>query len=874
MTPFRRSLFPFFLLVLLSGGVLALPARSEEANLMANPGFEEADSTAWRENNWGKLDAEYALDPENPHAGRFSKRVTLRKTGPADLQWTQFPLEIKAAGSYRVRFWLRGRSNTGAVRMSIRKMAPPYTNALSYEVSPSEDWKEYVFDFTLPQSFDTKMAGIVFSIHDETTFWLDDVSMTPLPAVSEEPAVSGNRIPNGSFELGRDGWTGTFRERRGMADAMAAQEANVGAEFAPVKAADAPQGKRVLRFEVREGARAMLTTGYFPLRYGHPATIGFWMKADAPDRKLLVHLANGLFPNIAWQGKEFTSPDAEWHRYTFPVLPQPEFGGRYCLEMATADAAVYQLDDVTATEDDLPAAAPVVFQAGSEPAPGNDPASLFDKGEKAAFLLHVLSDKARTLTVHVVDAWGREIKTFPVAVPAAPTEAADIPLVLPTALYGGFKCVVDDPLGGPLPAAEIIYAVLPPVKAASEVKEPFFGTHADLTPYNLHIASRAGFRLLRLWPPLITIWAAVEPTPGNWSFETRGLERATKMGFRFLGMLGSTPASEADAPTPADAAKSNWFDNWPPKDWDAWRGYIGRSLKAYGPYIKEWEVWNEPDGGGFLRIPAGKSRPQVYVDIVKNAFPAFPPATEARFSGGVVTTLSRPFTREILDLGVASCLDAYSTHYYEMSLGIGPEENQLFLDRLAEVRAQKGRSGKPLDVLVTEFSADKIKSWLDGACLPGNGMTVAEGAALLTRTTIALKALGIKEAYQYAGFAQPSGRIAYRDGFADYIEVNGAPRPALAAQAAMAHFLEEASAAGLVQVQLEAGGGKATVASFLLAGRKTDVVWAKKPVKLGEIAAVPFAGRSGYDMMGNPVALSTDLPVGPDPLYLVQEAKH
>jgi hypothetical protein len=864
---FRRAVFAVSFLPLMLA--LGSHAQAKGGNLLENPGFESAGAIGWNDNNWAKLDAEYALDAQNPHSGRYSKRVTLRKLGPSDLQLVQLPAGLIAGESYRLRFWLKGRSNTGAVDVRFRQMSVPYRTSIDWHVSPGEAWKEYVFDFTMPADPEPSDLGLIFSIRDETTFWIDDVSLSAMPSISDEPPVAGNRIRNGSFEVGRDGWSGTFRERSGMADGLKSHEANVGADFLPVAVSDAPVGKRVLQFTVNDSGRAMLTTTYFPLRYGHAATIGFWMKTDRPEKTILARLANGNFPNITWQGREFTSPDTKWHRYTFSVLPKPEFGGRYCLEFNTADVATFSLDDVTATEDGLPAAAPAAFLAGSEPAPGGDPANLFDKDQPANFILHVQSDRPRALSGRVIDVWGKTIQTISLKVPATTPASgvADVRLSLPTALYGGFKCIIDDPAGGKLPAAEILYAVLPKLKPASEVKDPFFGTHVELTPYNLHIAERAGFRLLRLWPPLITIWAAVEPTPGEWNFETRGMARATQMGFRFLGMLGCTPPAEADA-TADQAAASNWYTNWPPRDWEAWRGYITKTLAAYGPYIKEWEIWNEPDGGGFLMIPPGKKRPEVYAEIVKNAAPVLPFPDKFRFSGGVVTTLARPFTKDVLDLGVGSLVDTYSTHYYEIAVGIGPEENEIFLSRLADIRGRKNRQGEPLEVLVTEFSVDKIKSWLDTACLPGGGLTVAEAAATLTRVTVALKALGIREAYQYAAFAQPAGRIAYRDGFSDYIEINGAPRPALAAQATMARFLEDATAAGLKVVDV--GTDRVTIASFVFEKWKIDVVWSRKRVPLGDIPAFSVSGCTAYDLMGNPIPLSRETLVSPDPIYLIQ----
>ena len=46
-----------------------------------------------------------------------------------------------------------------------------------------------------------------------------------------------------------------------------------------------------------------------------------------------------------------------------------------------------------------------------------------------------------------------------------------------------------------------------------------------------------------------------------------------------------------------------------PASLDAWRGYVRRVVTEFKPYVKTWEVWNEPNLNDYL-----KEHPDEYVN--------------------------------------------------------------------------------------------------------------------------------------------------------------------------------------------------------------------------------------------------------------------
>jgi hypothetical protein len=848
-------------------------------NLIVNPSFENPPASyGWNQNNWPKNDVQFVLDQANPHSGKQSQRISIRHiTGSAAvLQFMQPPLPVRPGMSLQLRCWTRGPANTRPIAVLLRKRGSPYTTYFRAEISLTAGWTESVFTITMPANTDMHDTVLDFELLEENTFWLDDVSLVLLPAQEAGVPLVGNQLKNGSFEVGRDKWYATFRES-GFKNMDLAEENNVTANIVVRPEEGAPHGRNVLAWEILNGSGFELTSAYFHLRYGHPASIRFWLKCPHVHSGFSVSLGQGKFPNLVSESQTFKSSREGWNFYQIVVTPKPADGGTYYLDFKMSGPGKYELDGVSVVEGETADQAfpPVHTEAGWGLPEGTPPGNLFYPADKIRFPLYVTTatgEKEIPVHLRLLDYRDRELKQSDTVVNLDAEGRGHTSMLLPADRLGGFK--VEARLGknasAAVPNADLLYSVVPRLKPPAEAGDSFFGGHVNLTPYNLAIAERLGFRWLRLHPPLCTKWMVVEGTKGTFQFGTQGVARARERGFHVQGTFDTTPWFYADG-DPAQTRGSAWYSSYPPADWPAWRNYVQKTAVAFGPYVQAWEIWNEPDGG-FLRVKPGEEKEKVYVNLVRQTRKALDDAgIHAFLIGNVAATLDRPFTWRELEMGGGKEVDALSFHLYNEDRG--PEEKQPALaDQLAKLRSYPNRSGKAPDLWNTENGIwlSSGRSWLASAEIPaGVSTTMADAANTVTRALAGLKAMGVKRYFQYAAFAAPSGRIVHRDECCGIIDVNGVPHPAGAAYAAAVYFLEDAQPAGLEV--LAAGSAHVTMAKFHAAAGPITVIWSRDAVKLGQIPGLDWLRASGFDLMGNPISLSPDTPVTLDPIYLVQK---
>ena len=854
--------------------VVASPALADDAdapapNLIPNPGFENGTEGKWHKDDFAHLGGEFALDTQNPHSGKSAWRISLNTESGSLGEVHAFcgPLPLAPGMALQLRFWMRGKSNTGFMKVLLRKMGAPYTTYWSAQCAPTDEWTESVLTVIVPPKADPDDTVLMFTVRNGSTIWLDDVQLSEIPKVEGGEPPVGNQVRNGSFETGADGWFATFREYG--VSGPAADEINIGSTLESAEAKGAPWGARALHLDLKPGGYAMVTSSYFHLRYGRPATVSFWAKGTA-GHKLALSLGSGKFSNLSRQDQSLTL-NSEWTFYSFPFTPTPSVSGRYFLEFTSHEPGPLLLDGVAAVEGDQPLrdAPPLQGVAvGTAPAPGGDPANMFSKGDKADFVLRVLSDGSRDLEARVVDPWDQVVGRFDLPVKKAVDVPATVPLSLPTDRFGGFKCVVSEKGGDGRPLAEILYVVVPQLKPLKEAApDSFFGTNALLTPYNLHIMEKGGFRWLRLYGPIHTLWITVEPRPGEWTFSTEGIRRAHEMGFQILGLLATVPPWHADV-DPQHAADYHWWNSSPPNDWDAWADYVHRTQAAFGD-IHHWEVWNEPDCG-YLQVKPGEKHDDVYLTILEHTAAVSRPGDTV--IGDVASHFPNPFIDGVLEKGGAAKMDAFSFHDYDASSGRSPDE----MGNVAGIEAigkRTNRSGQPLPLWVTEEGVylDDGKEWLELPQIPTTEkMSIGDAASTIVRTVVCLKAIGLQRHFFYAALAQPSGRAVYRDDCSGMIDVNGIPLPSLAAHAAMVSFLEDAPAEGFEELAVD--GKKVSVAHFRKDGKKLDVLWAQAQgaVPLGAIPGVTLSGRQAFDLMANPIPVDERTVLTRKPIYLLE----
>ena len=885
----------FLVLAYCLGVTLACADTTPAPNLVSNPGFEEG-TAPWAENNWLHNEVRFLRDKVNPHSGTFSYMMQFTKSIHDPITQFLYPaLAVRSNQTLRVSYWARGISNGPALHLLLRKGQEPYTVYFRAESIPTEQWQEFVYTISLPPKLDSETVQLAFQLRGVGTIWVDDVSVTEMPAVEEGEAPRENPIRNASFEAGRDGWTGTFRTREfGTAweESGSNSPSPEGARLSTTEAPGAPHGRRYLSFDIPAQGRAVVTSAYFPARYGRPMTLKFSLRASTPV-SFHASLASGKNANVRLDGGSTLQASSEWKTFSVPATLNPAPSGVYCVFFEFPQPAHYDIDAVTLTENENPGVALFPPAFSISPTTQTPTAHLYSLNQDGKFQLQIAGAKGSPNwpgVVTVRDYLDQTVAQVEVNVPLDAEGYGQASFSVPTNRYGAFRmearrldgvATEQSPswwqkwLGpkkaetpkiatGPL-LAEQIYSVLPDLPAPAERPDSYFGSHVDLNSYNLEIARRAGFRWLRLYPPLMTQWMAMEHTPGNWNFQTENVVKAKAQGFRILANLGTAPDFAADVDPKAE--KARWTRSYPPADLNRWKDYVVRSFNAFSSCVDAWEIWNEPDGG-YLKVRPGLDKTEVYFSLLKAAREALDSTGKPAFvTGPAIANINAPLGWGILDKGAAEYLDAFSFHFYSLAAG-GSNPDIDFLNAvMAHYATYRGKNQTPLALWHTEggIYLAGSQSWLQTYRIPPSSVvTPSQSAASMVRSAIYFKANGVKRHFAYQSGTSEAGRRTPEDITCGFIDVTGIPGPGIAAHAAMVSQVEDANGTGFETRVIE--NIRVRVAHFAGAKEKVDVYWAENSLALAKVLGPSFEGKV-FDVMGNPLSVPNAV-IGEYPVYV------
>ncbi|MCK6490459.1 MAG: hypothetical protein L6R48_19475 [Planctomycetes bacterium] len=854
--------------ILIPLACVALAAAAEgEPIAIANPGFEDG-LAGWTLDNWARNHASAEPDTVNPHGGRAAVRIEMKRVlNQADLQFSSGPLALRPERALEVRFWARGVSNTAAITTMLRRTDAPYTAWFRCDTVLVDEWREFVYVTTLPPEAVRAPVSLRFRLNAAGVAWIDDVSVRELPARDPGPAPTANPVRNHSFEVGTEGWSATIRSRE-FPEAW--QEAGSyapcppdGTLAAPV-AEGCPHGRHCLQLEVPADSFAKLTSAYFPARYGHRVRLSLSLRAEPPG-EVAIGLVAGKNGNARFQSVQRTA-ETTWQRVEFDTVLKPGDSGVFAVQLAVDRPGRYQLDDVQVVEDDGAGCDPHPPAAAVLPAADAPAGHLYAPDQPAAFRLMVAGAPAGAAWPcrwTVEDHRDRALAAGDLDLAVGADGAGEAAFTVPTARQGAFRISVRR--DGRL-LAEQLYSVLPPLPPPGERPESFFGGHVDLTPYNLEIARKAGFRWLRLHPPLCTKWMAVEPRPGEWSFRTAAVEAARRQGFRILGSLDTAPEHACDG-DPQRSHRPRWINSYPPADLAAWQRYVTLTTRAFAPAIEAWELWNEPDGG-FLQVRPGVDKATVYGALLaatREALDRVDPRLV--LVGPALADPGAPLGREILARGGGRHLDGFSLHCYGLSGGGASPDYGALLPLLAGIAGFRDRRGQPLPVWHSEGGL-----WLAGGqsrlatwnIPPSSAVTPAQAAAAQVRAALLFKAAGAVRHFAFQAWAHPAGRKASEDVCSGYIEVTGIPGAGIAAHAALVALTEDATPAGVHLHQV--AGGQVREARFTTPAGRLSAWWSDVPARLAQVAADP---AKAWDLMGNPLP-PAEAELGEFPVYSLQ----
>ncbi|MEA3399602.1 MAG: hypothetical protein U9R79_00020 [Armatimonadota bacterium] len=568
-------------------GLLAAPTCQAE-NLLQNPGFEPPATEVglaqgWLPNVWGHCDTVFSLDRQNPHSGQTCQRIECRSRTSGASQFLQ-PLDIEAGRRYVVRMWVRAEGHVPEVGASLRHSPPPYTKHLRGTFEPGRDWELFEIEGTTLESDDNAGLYIWFEAQDTGTVWIDDASVeTHEPEAIGGPPPEGNVVPHGSFEVDvAHHWDVAGAEPRWPCEEHVAH------------------GRRSIRFDLQAEDHVSLTTPCIEFGAGdEPFTLAISAAATGGPVELRVHLHSAVRISQAQPVLELTAqPDETLRRLSATGAVAPSLNGAYYLTVSgTAQgAATLWLDalSLSTAGAEYEPSAPVEASLTTDAF-----ACIFAPGQPKVLTLQVHAGSEavdETIAVRVRDYRERVVAEVPVPVHLAPGETLSRPVELPLRELGAFRA--DAHLGDdPEPLASVVLSVIPRprnVPPEQSVIGGHFATHSD---WQMRAARRLGYRWTRIHDcSSITHWRTAEPEPDQWRFFDDQVERVRDAGLHILGEFLRVPDWGTVAEEGSDAQRRGVG---PYRDEDEFRRYVRTVVGHYRPWIRHWEVWNEPYHNGF-----------------------------------------------------------------------------------------------------------------------------------------------------------------------------------------------------------------------------------------------------------------------------------
>ncbi len=825
----------------------------------------------WGDNSgWADVKVEYSPDRTEAHNG-ISQKIKVTEFRSGAVQFTQSGVRISKGGRYEIKIWMKGELDS-PVEILLRKHGGQYTTYVSKSFRVTRDWQEY--KFTATSSVTDPSAFFMIRLTGAGTLWIDDASMLDISArVSTAPSTIGNLISNGSFEAGLDRWGVEIRESGGYEYELPVEMAKQNPEIV----SDASKiGKRSLKIIIPEHGRFTLTSPYVRANSGRKHSLSLWMAADKP-RIVRMGMASGYFGAGAGKYKN-VQVGRVWERFNISDVLQPAQDDAYYITIESESNGTIWIDGVQFEEGDVSSFAsrnPV--EIGLE---RQHVATLYSVGAPINLGAVVSSSSGNgifSITIKSIDYYGKSAEIFNKEIRATPDSSQKLGFLHPSGSSGYFKIIADVKKNGRvLDSSEMAIGILPKDMPKPHADSPF-GNHVRFNVVDLENARKLGISWLRMHPPLGSKWAVVEKNRGQFVFHDRAIRLAKSLGFNILGSLDTTPRWASAVPSETDIQ----YRAYPPKNMEDWGKYVYETVSHYKGIIDYWEVWNEPDSAGFLKLSGlfdQMRRPGVYADLLKVAYTEAKRANpDSIIVGGAGT--GQPPTRwveEIFARGAYDYMDVLSYHFYTDGRPGDALDTptSVYIGQLKALMRKYGKgSEKPIwesesGIMYPESAYHNILQ-----VSPGYSLSGKDAAAYIVRNYVHLLASGVSKWFYYSAFV---GHRIDRTDATGFFEWDGSPRPLAIAYANLSWILGNAG----FSRALELPGGVAG-AEFRDENRTIKVLWVKgwsgdRKVDIAIPNTDSYSSITVYDLMGNVLRKSqnknmidTKIVVTKEPIYVV-----
>lgn len=865
---------PYLLLIFLAMLVFDISIASVKASsIIVNGDFEKGLSAtvsgSWKDNSrWADVEVSYSRFFSKERKGAVQK-ISCSRFKHGAVQFVQAGVPLRKGWVYKVSFWAKGDIDV-PLEVLFRKHGKPYTTYHSKAFKITDKWKRY--SYVAPIHADDDSAYFMFKYTSRGNVYLDDVYVSRLNLSKK---VAGqhqdNLVANGGFEVGSDKWGVQIRATAAEYEMpVRAMELS-----AAVDSSRARYGRYSLKIPSAKHARFFLNSQNMVLFPGKTYSLSFWLYSEK-RRKIQAGLVSGYLGADRYQLQEFYV-EPQWKQYHLSVTAKPAEDNAYFVAIKGHGLGALWVDAVQLKDGEV---TPFVNSSPIEIG-FNKPLQhpIFEVGENVSLPVRVANhSKVNDCTVKVdsVDYYDETKTIFQEACDFTKSSNITLNIQHSSKRTGYFRLVARVISGGKVIDSSEYAIGIVPVKSVTTIAEDIaspFGGHGRFTDADLTTLARLGVKWLRMHPPLGTKWSVIEKNKGDFKYLDKEILLAKNAGFQILGSLDKTPRWASTAPE-----NERRFWSYPPKNFDDWDRYVYNVVSHYKGVIDYWEVWNEPDSGGFLNVPDVLSierKPDVYVELLKRAYVAAKKANPNAVIVGGVATGQPPsrWLKKIFDKGALDYMDIASFHYYTdgrpgdvLDAPIAGE-----VSKIASLISQK--TDRKVAIWETEsgvmFPETSYVDLLEVS--PSYPVPADEAVAYMIRNYVHLLSSGVEKWFYYS--MTSSHRIDRREA-TGFFEWDGAPRPLAVAYAVLSNNLSDLVYSSSYDVN------KSVVAKKF-SGKNRDllVVSAKlwKNDKAHTIAVTLSGLYSSYKVlnaMGNEVEFSVsnnslEFDVGREPLYVI-----
>ena len=771
---------------------MSAPGIASAQEMLINAGFDgraaNGIATGWKDNSgWADVDVKYDLD--NDSVLGSSQHIRCQRVASGALQFVQPNVSLVKGQGYRISIWIKGTLD-GPLEIMLRKRGAPYTTYARKVFRISDQWKKYEFIATVGENDPGAFFMVRFAGSAE--IWLDNASLQPVSVAAATPPEERNLIANGSFEVGLDRWAVNVREIGGYRNEMQIAFADVRPS---IEIGDMPHGTRAMHIDVPPHGAIAITTPPFKVIPGYNYTVSLWLKAEH-SHEVSVKLKSFGHGAHVMQGRRF-KVGPQWRRYQFTSAVPANAGDQYILLIESKVADGVSIDGVQVTAGKNGQFTPsspieVGFSRKSE-------SPIFYKNESALLELCIAEYESSmkqdyTLEVRSTDFFGAELELVKQKITPLEGSVDCRSISHPSDRTGYFRISAKiSRESDVLDQATMAIGVVPNPSIQPSEASPF-GGHARFSPASLKAVKMLGVSWLRMHPPLGTKWFVVEPEKGRFKFIDEPIRYAKDQGFHILGSLDSTPRWASSAPSNLKSELADGFRAYPPTQMSDWENYVTNTVGHYKGVIDHWEIWNEPDSGGFFKlrgIAEEKRKPGEYVKLVKTAYQAAKRANPGSVVVGGVGTGRPPlrWIEKLVDRDILDYLDVLSFHYYTDGRP-GDALDVPTSKRVDEIRALVTAQGRT-DMrywetesgLALEVCSDDAKDEGNEYCAGSH-----EAVAFITRSYFAWLSSGVERWFFYHMFFPDR---TDRTTLAGFFEWDRSPKPLAIGYAIMSSLLSE-----------------------------------------------------------------------------------